>query len=298
MSLPGRLIIVGTGLIGGSIAAAARERAWAGYVVGVDTDRRALEQGVALGLLDEMGMPADVGADDLVVVTVPTLAVPGVLEGLQGDDGRFAGGATVTDTASVKGSVVSAARGLAGGMPARFVPGHPIAGSERSGVAAARADLFRDHRVILTPDAGTDPDALARVCGLWNALGAEVTQMDVAEHDRVLAMTSHLPHLLAFALVDTLGRQPEHAEIFRLAAGGFRDFTRIASSDPVMWGDIFTANADAVTEILDRLDAELAEIRTLLANGDRDALLALFGRAKRLRDEHVLGMTPTGAGHG
>lgn len=290
MNLPGRLIVIGTGLIGGSVAAAARERGFAGYVVGVDADRAALETGLGLGLFDAVGMPSDPGADDLILIAVPTLAVPGVLAGLHREDGRFAGGATVTDAASVKGCVVDAAAALPGGMPARFVPGHPIAGSERSGVSAARMDLFRDRRVILTPTIATDADAIARARGLWEALGAEVVEMDVGEHDRVLAMTSHLPHLLAFALVDTLGRQSEHTEIFRLAAGGFRDFTRIASSDPVMWGDIFTANADAVLLILDRYQQDLAGLRTLLETGDRDALLALFGRAKHLRDAHVLGM--------
>jgi 3-phosphoshikimate 1-carboxyvinyltransferase len=289
VSLSGRLVVVGTGLIGGSVAAAARERGYAGHVVGVDADRAALEKGLGLALLDEAGMPPDLGADDLVVIAVPTLAVPAVLEGLVGDDGRLAGGATVTDAASVKGSVVAAARALPGGSPARFVPGHPIAGSERSGIAAARADLFVDHRVILTPEAGTDPDALARTHDLWRALGAEVIEMDVAEHDRVLAMTSHLPHLLAFALVDTLGRQDEHEAIFAHAAGGFRDFTRIASSDPVMWADVFSANAPSVLEILDAFRDDLDVLRGLLESGDREALRALFARAKTLRDDHVRG---------
>jgi len=141
--------------------------------------------------------------------------------------------------------------------------------------------------VLLTPAAGTDPAALARVRDLWTAVGAEVLEMETAAHDRVLAMTSHLPHLLAYALVDTLGRQPEHEEIFRFAAGGFRDFTRIASSDPVMWGDIFCANADAVIAILDRLTDDLDRLRGLLEQGDRTALLEAFSRAKRLRDDHV-----------
>ena len=287
MSLSGRLIVIGTGLIGGSVALAAREQAYASHIIGVDRDRTALERGMALGVFDDTGMPAAPGPDDLILIAVPTLAVPGVLQELAAADGRFAGGAVVTDAASVKGSVVAAARALPGGMPARFVPGHPIAGSERSGVTGARAGLFRDHRVLLTPDADTDPAALARVRGLWSAVGTEVLEMEVAAHDRVLAMTSHLPHLLAYALVDTLGRQPEHEEIFRFAAGGFRDFTRIASSDPVMWGDIFCANADAVISILDRLTEDLGRLRGLLEQGDRPALLEAFARAKRLRDEHV-----------
>lgn len=296
MSLSGRLVVIGTGLIGGSVAAAARERGYASYVVGVDTDRRALEKGLGLALLDDVGLPKDLGADDLVVITVPTLAVPGVLRELAGDDGRFAGGATVTDAASVKGSVLDAARALPGGMPARFVPGHPIAGSERSGIGAARADLFRDHRVILTPEATTDADALARTRDLWSSLGADVIEMDVAEHDRILAMTSHLPHLLAFALVDTLGRRDEHEAIFSHAAGGFRDFTRIASSDPVMWADVFAANGVAVLDILDAFRDDLDELRVLLESGDREALRERFARAKALRDAHVAPWAGAGAG--
>lgn len=289
MSLSGRLVIVGAGLIGGSIAVGARERGYASYVVGVDADRSALEQGTGLALLDETGMPNDLGPDDLVVIATPTLAVPGVLAELAEGRERFAGGATVTDVASVKSTVVEAAAALPGGAPERFVPGHPIAGSERSGIGAARADLFTGRRVILTPAEHTDDAARDRVRDLWQSLGAEVSEMDVEEHDRVLAMTSHLPHLLAFALVDTLGREPEHEAIFGLAAGGFRDFTRIASSDPTMWADIFMANGAATVDVLDHLLKDLGELRALLEAGDRAALHEVLGRAKQLRDAHVHG---------
>lgn len=289
MSLSGRLVIVGAGLIGGSIAAGARERGYASYVVGVDAERSALEQGMGLALLDEIGMPKNLGSDDLVVIATPTLAVPSVLEELAQGDDRFAGGATVTDVASVKTSVVAAAAALPGGTPERFVPGHPIAGSERSGIGAARGDLFTGRRVILTPSEDTEAGAREKVRDLWESLGAVVSEMGVAEHDRILAMTSHLPHLLAFALVDTLGREPEHEAIFGLAAGGFRDFTRIASSDPTMWADIFTANGAATVEVLDRLLADLGDLRGLLEAGDHEALREVLGRAKRLRDDHVAG---------
>ncbi|MEE4301451.1 MAG: prephenate dehydrogenase/arogenate dehydrogenase family protein [Pseudomonadales bacterium] len=289
MSLSGRLVIVGAGLIGGSIAAGARERGYASYVVGVDADRSALEQGTGLALLDATGTPKDLGPDDLVVIATPTLAVPGVLAELAASGERFAGGATVTDVASVKSNVVEAAAGLPGGMPEGFVPGHPIAGSERSGIGAARADLFVGRRVILTPAESTEAMARERVRDLWESLGAEVSEMDVADHDRVLAMTSHLPHLLAFALVDTLGREPEHEAIFGLAAGGFRDFTRIASSDATMWADVFMANGAAVVDVLDRLLLDLGELRTLVQTGDRAALHEVLSRAKRLRDAHVPG---------
>lgn len=289
MTPSGRLLVCGVGLIGGSVAAGLREQG-AETIVGVDADAQALAAARQAGLIDATGWPRDLGPEDLVLIAVPTLAVAAVLETLWDDArGLLAGGAVVTDVASVKQPVLDAALAVCGRLPANLVAGHPIAGSERSGVAAARADLFRDHRVILTPSKETAPAAIERVQALWQALGAEVCFMPVAEHDRILAMTSHLPHLLAFALVDTLGRVPEHEAVFRFAAGGFRDFTRIASSDPVMWSDIFAANATAVGRTLDALEAELRELRGLLDAGDRDGLRAIFTRAKALRDTHVVG---------
>lgn len=292
----GRLVICGFGLIGGSIAAGVRESNMAATIVGVDADPAVLDEARQCGLLDAAGWPDDLGPDDLVLIAVPTLSVAKVIEALWDvEQGILAGGAVVSDVASVKQPVLESAQAICGRLPANLVPGHPIAGSERSGVGAARGDLFRDHRVILTPVAETAPAARQRVADLWHGLGAEVVDMAVDEHDRVLAMTSHLPHLLAFALVDTLGRVPEHEAVFRFAAGGFRDFTRIASSDPVMWSDIFTANAPAVGAVLDRLEAELAELRSLLEAGDRDGLRTIFARAKALRDAHV--SNQGGGGH-
>lgn len=297
MRLPGRLVICGFGLIGGSIAAGVRQSGMVDTIIGVDADPTVLDEARRCGLLDLAGWPGDLCPDDLVLIAVPTLSVPAILDTLwDAEQGMLAGGAVVSDVASVKQPVLDAALAVCGRLPANLVPGHPIAGSERSGVAAARADLFRDHRVILTPVTETATLARQRVADLWQGLGAEVLDMAVDEHDRVLAMTSHLPHLLAFALVDTLGRSPEHEAVFRFAAGGFRDFTRIASSDPVMWSDIFSANAPAVSEVLDRLEAELAELRGLLEAGDRDGLRTIFARAKALRDAHV---TPGNGGkHG
>lgn len=299
MTRAGRLLICGVGLIGGSVAAGLRAH-FPEAIIGVDADPDALAAAQRAGLIDAIGWPADRGAAgsgaaalgpaDTVLIAVPTLSVPAVLESLwDAERGLLAGGAVVTDVASVKQPVIDAALSICGRLPANLVPGHPIAGSERSGVGAARPDLFRDHRVILTPAEQTAAAAIERVREIWEALGAEVCFMPVAEHDRVLAMTSHLPHLLAFALVDTLGRVPEHEAVFRFAAGGFRDFTRIASSDPVMWSDIFTANATAVSRVLDALEAELGELRALLDAGDREGLRAIFTRAKALRDTHVAG---------
>lgn len=287
MAWPGRLLICGVGLIGGSIAAGVRQADPDRHIIGIDAPE-ALAAATRLGLIDAAGWPEDLGPDDLLLIAVPTLTVARIIEDLwDPGTGLLAGGAVVTDVASVKQPVIDAAESVCGELPPNLVPGHPIAGSERSGAEAARADLFAAHRVILTPQPATAAAARERVAGLWQQLGAEVLDMDVGEHDRVLAMTSHLPHLLAFALVDTLGRVPEHEAVFRFAAGGFRDFTRIASSDPVMWSDIFSANASAVTAVLDRLEAELAELRALLDSGDRDGLRQLFARAKALRDAHV-----------
>ena len=191
---------------------------------------------------------------------------------------------SVTDVASVKGSLVDTAVRIAGAMPANFVPGHPIAGSEQSGVEAALADLFKDHRVILTPTAETSPRALAVVDALWASTGAEVLHMDVAEHDAVLAATSHLPHVLAYALVDALAGSSQGEQIFRFAAGGFRDFTRIASSDPVMWRDITLANKDQLLLALDSFSEHLATLRAAIDSSDSDSLYGIFTRAKASRD--------------
>jgi len=165
------------------------------------------------------------------------------------------------------------------------VPGHPIAGTEKSGVAASFAELYRKRRVILTPLSHTDPAALETVRTMWQATGAEVVDMEVQHHDEVLASTSHLPHVLAYTLVDTLARMEEHTEIFRYAAGGFRDFTRIASSDPQMWHDICLANREAILTAMDRYQADFVRLRSAIAQGDGETIMATFRRAKQARDE-------------
>ncbi|GAI39359.1 unnamed protein product, partial [marine sediment metagenome] len=192
--------------------------------------------------------------------------------------------AIITDVGSAKGNVVREARLVFGQRLPRFVPGHPIAGSEQSGVEASNAALFRRHKVILTPLAETDPAALALVDRLWRALDADVEHMSVERHDEVLAATSHLPHLLAFGLVDSLAKRNENLEIFRYAAGGFRDFTRIAGSDPTMWHDIFLANRDAVLRTLDTYRSDLDALRDAIAEGDGHQLLGVFTRARVARE--------------
>jgi prephenate dehydrogenase len=187
--------------------------------------------------------------------------------------------------ASVKGNLQAAAVATVGSMPAKLILAHPIAGSERSGVEAADEDLFVNHRVILTPVEGNDNDAIALVRDMWLSTKAEVVSMGVPEHDAVLAATSHLPHMLAYALVDALAQSNASEDIFRFAAGGFRDFTRIASSDPVMWRDIALANRSALLEAVDLFSDHLAVMRVAIDRGDSERLHEIFTRAKGARDE-------------
>jgi prephenate dehydrogenase len=182
-----------------------------------------------------------------------------------------------------------------GAVPRWLVPGHPIAGTERSGVASSFPELYRNRRVILTPVDETDPSAVARVRAMWERVGSQVTEMSVEHHDEVLAATSHLPHMLAFGLVDALARMRSNDEIFRYAAGGFRDFTRIASSSPEMWRDICLANADALSAMLARFGDEMTELSQTIRGADGDALLRIFERARAARDRYVDGVDPGGS---
>ncbi|SDN07262.1 bifunctional prephenate dehydrogenase/3-phosphoshikimate 1-carboxyvinyltransferase [Pseudomonas jinjuensis] len=278
-----RLVVVGLGLIGGSFAKGLREKGVFEEVIGVDRDSESRRMAVQLGVVDrcEESLETACRGADVIQLAVPILAMERVLAELAGYD---LGNAVLTDVGSAKGNVVRAARVAFGGMPARFVPGHPIAGSEQSGVEAARADLYRRHKVILTPLEDTDAEAVALVDGLWRELGADVEHMEVEHHDEVLAATSHLPHLLAFTLVDSLAKRSENLEIFRYAAGGFRDFTRIAGSDPVMWHDIFLANREAVLRILDVFRDDLDDLREAVDKGDGQQLMGVFTRARVARE--------------
>lgn len=280
----GKLVIVGLGLIGASLAKAVRASGLYREIVGVDTDEQTCCKAVELGLVDSAtgDLLAAVHKADMLVLAVPVLAAENILRRL-GEAGQVES-CVITDVGSVKGVFIEAAQRALGYLPQRLVPGHPIAGSERSGVTAARAGLFKHHKIILTPHANTAAQALEQVCELWQATGAEVECMEVREHDRVLAATSHLPHLLAFGLVDSLARRSENLEIFRYAAGGFRDFTRIAASDPLMWHDIFLANRDAVLYQLDELNKDMAGLRQAIAEGDGHYLLGVFTRARVARE--------------
>ena len=277
-----RMAVIGLGLIGGSLARAARQSGLVGTVVAADRSDDELALGVELGVIDGHGSVAEaVAGADLVVVAVPVRATRDVLAAIRP---HLSPEAVLTDVGSTKGSFVAAVHEIFGGWPSRVIPGHPIAGSEKNGVSAARGDLFSDHKVILTPPADAAPDALERLTRLWQGCGATVLTMDVARHDEVLAATSHLPHLIAFSLVDTLAGEDQNMEIFRYAAGGFRDFTRIAASDPVMWHDIFLSNRDAVLRVIDHFNEDLAQLRQAIEDQDGAALLRVFSRARAARN--------------
>ena len=283
------LAVIGVGLIGGSLARALREAGQVRRVVGCGRGRDNLERAMALGVIDAWTHdPAEaVREADMVFVAVPLGAMREVFTALCG---ALREDAVVTDGGSAKASVIADFAAACPQAMSRFVPGHPIAGTERNGVEAAFAELYRDRRVILTPTAQTDADALARVSAMWSACGAEVVEMDVARHDEVLAATSHLPHMLAFGLVDALARMEEHDDIFRFAAGGFRDFTRIASSNPTMWRDICIANCAALGRMMRRFVAEMDALADSIEQGDGERLLAIFERAKAARDAYVDGL--------
>jgi prephenate dehydrogenase len=280
-----KLTVIGLGLIGGSFARALRAAGAVSEVVACGRNPDALARAIELGVADRVTTdPVDAVRDaDVVVLAVPLSAMRDLMARIAP---ALLAHAILTDVGSTKQSVIADAKAVLGERIARFVPGHPIAGTERSGVEASFAELFQERRVILTPMEATDPAATQTIAELWHQAGATVTQMSAQHHDRVLALTSHLPHVLAFALVDRLSQMQEQDEIFAYAAGGFRDFTRIASSDPVVWRDICLNNRSAVLDALQVYRDELDELTQALRNHDGAALEALFARAKRARDDH------------
>ncbi len=279
----GKVVIVGVGLIGGSFALALKAAGAVGRVVGVGRRIETLERARALGIVDAIGTldAATLGDADLVLVAVPVAQSRLVLASLA----PLLGASTVvTDAGSTKQDVIDAARVAMGGRIARFVPGHPIAGTEHSGPEAAFAGLYRERRVVLTPLPENAPADVACVRGAWEACGAQVEELGAAEHDEVFAAVSHLPHLLAYALVEHVTGRPGGERLMSFAAGGFRDFTRIASSHPEMWRDICIANRGALAAELSRYERTLASVREHLERGDSQALEALFERARNARN--------------
>ncbi|MEO5354144.1 MAG: prephenate dehydrogenase/arogenate dehydrogenase family protein [Magnetococcus sp. XQGC-1] len=288
-----KLAVLGVGLIGGSLARALREQDLVGEVVGVNRSRAAMEKAVALGVIDRGTTEAAeaVRGASLVLVATPVRAIAPLV----GHIAPFlAPGAVVTDVGSVKQSVVAACEvvmpaavpGGKGERTVNFVGGHPIAGREHVGVEHSFASLFEGSRTILTPTPHTASDALELVRLVWEAAGSHVELMDAGYHDQILAATSHLPHLMAYSVVNTLSDLEDHirAEVFRYAAGGFRDFTRIASSDPAMWRDICLENPAAILDILARFRKDLDRLIGQIESGNGDALYGIFARSKSTRD--------------
>lgn len=284
-----RLAIIGVGLIGGSLARALRDAHAVNEIVGCGRGRANLEKALELGVIDRYthDVGEAVSGADMVFLAVPLGAMRDTFAAMQG---HLEADAVITDGGSAKFSVVDDCRAVFGKVLPNLVAGHPIAGTENSGVEASFAELYQNRRIILTPTQETAPEALARVQAMWQACGAEITLMSVEHHDEVLAATSHLPHMLAFGLVDTLARMKENDEIFRYAAGGFRDFTRIASSNPVMWRDVCVANRRALGQMMSHYLSEMQELAETIERGDGDQLLEIFTRAKSARDRYIDGV--------
>lgn len=278
-----RLTIIGVGLIGGSLSLALKDAGVVGEVVGCGRGKPNLEKAIELGVIDRYTRdPIEAVADaDVVFLATPVKTLGKVTEEMLPG---LKAGAIVTDGGSVKGDVINMIEPL---MPEgiHFVPGHPIAGTEKSGAEAAFPTLYRGKRCILTPTENTDQGALELVTTMWQTAGSDVVSMPVEKHDRVLAAISHLPHMVAYSLVNAVGSYDQYEEnILEYSAGGFRDFTRIASSDPVMWRDIAETNRDALLEMMEQFEVFFAELKAEISAGKGEKLFEFFLRSKQLRD--------------
>jgi prephenate dehydrogenase len=278
-----RLAVIGVGLIGGSFARALREAGAVGTIIGIDTDRENLNQALSRGIVDEVARDVASGVRDVqaVFISVPVCSIPAVVREIAP---FLPGGCIVSDGGSVKSAIVRECEAL---MPpgCSFVGGHPIAGTEHSGVAAAFATLFSGKRCILTPTPATDAGAYDTMAQLWRSAGANVCSMEPEHHDRIFAEISHLPHVVAYALVHAVGMADVEGEnVLSYTAGGFRDFTRIASSDPIMWRDIALMNRAALLASIDGFSSSLAELRHRIDRSDPAALAEFFTIAKQFRD--------------
>ncbi len=285
-----KIVIFGVGLIGGSFARALKQAGAVGSVVGMDRSPAALARARELGIIDEIGngssdgMAAALQGAALVMIAAPVAQTGNILAAIEP---HLQPGMVLTDAGSTKSDVVAAARRALGGKIAQFVPGHPIAGRETNGPDAAIADLYVGKKAVLTalPE-NTDAD-IERVAAAWKACGAIIHRLTPQEHDQVFAAVSHLPHLLAYALVDDIANKAHAALLFQYAASGFRDFTRIAGSSPEMWRDISLANQSALLTELDAYLAQLAKLRAQLAAGDGAALEGVYGNAQRARQQWI-----------
>ncbi len=278
-----KLAVIGVGLIGGSFALALKQAKAVSQVVGVGRNKANLDIARERGIIDSVAAdPASAARDaDLVLIAAPVAQFPAIFGALKESK------ALITDGGSTKRDVIAAARKALGKGIGRFVPAHPIAGAEKSGAAAASAELFRDKRVLLTPLRENSKESISKVEAAWSACGARVSRMDPDEHDAVLATVSHLPHLLAYALVHNVAKRNNSEQLFSIAAGGFRDFTRIASSHPEMWRDICVANRDQLLQQLKSYANELGSIRKLIQKGDGAGLEKLFTTARDARNKWI-----------
>ena len=283
-----RVAVIGVGLIGGSFALALKAAQRCGHVAGAGRGAANLQLALERGAIDsiESDVAAAVRGADLVLVAIPVAQIAGVMPSIEK---ALKPGAIVTDAGSTKRDVVAAARAALGAKIAQFVPAHPIAGAEHTGAAAANAELFRGRRLVLTPLEENTKQDIETVARLWTAIGARVSRMTPEEHDQVFAAVSHLPHLLAYALASEVSERPNSAQLFGYAAGGFRDFTRIASSHPEMWRDICMANRDRLLHELHLFENKLKTIGTMLEAGDAASLEKLFAEARAARDRWLSG---------
>ena len=276
---------LGLGLIAGSIALALRKTGFSGNLLGYGRSRERLEQALSRGLIDEFTLDLGYALEnaDLVILAAPALASEKILRQIL-PNSNVPDGPIVTDVGSVKGNLLRVALETCGSFPPKLVLGHPIAGSEKSGNGAATEDLFEGRRVILTTLPSNDKNSVELLTEMWRSLGAEVVEMSVTEHDKFLSATSHLPHILAYNLVNVLSKKFEENNIFDYAGGGFRDFTRIAGSDPTMWRDIALANREEILKSMDDFSSDLNLLRLAIEQNNAKSLLDIFTRAKNARD--------------
>lgn len=279
-----RLALIGVGMIGGSFAWSLKQAGIVEQVIGVDIDSHELQTAGELGIIDNQSTIEALQDIDVIVIATPVGAMASVFSQLKSKD--FLSKAVITDVGSTKGSVIQAAKDSLGFLPANFIPSHPIAGREHIGVAYAEDRMFYEHRAIITPHEQADEQAITVVKALWEACGATVDLMTAEQHDKILAATSHLPHVLAYAVMESLTTTAYETPIFTYAAGGFKSFTRTASSSPVMWRDICLHNREEILYWLDHYQATLSTLRDWIATGDGERILTVFERSKAERDSH------------
>lgn len=278
-----KLVIFGVGLIGGSVALALKKAGHATQIVGVGRSQQSLQTALELGVIDvATSNIADAMHDaDMVLIATPVAQTPSILSTIKPHLGVQT---IITDAGSTKGDVLRYAEDILGELSSQFIGGHPIAGAEKSGVTAATDNLYINQNVVLTPGKNTNPQAILTVRKLWLDCGANVSEMSAETHDGIFAAVSHLPHLLAFALVDDIASRPNAAQLFGFAASGFRDFTRIAGSNPEMWRDISLANKEALLGEITAYQTEIELLKAMLKNADGSGLQALFERASVARN--------------